>query len=52
MTFIGMETLFNIIWRVGHVNASGTQFYTQLTSANFTVQPPLTAGILASLLIS
>jgi len=39
LTLVTMETLSSIIWRVGHVNASGTVFDTQLTSCNFTAQP-------------
>jgi len=40
-TVVAMETLSNIIWRVGHINASGTTFPTQLSSCNFTAQPSM-----------
>jgi len=40
LTSISMETLSSIIYRVGHMNASGTLFPTLLISSNFTAQPP------------
>jgi len=51
LTFIAMETLSNIIYRAGHMNASGTLFPTDLTSANFTAQPRFDAGTSPILLV-
>jgi len=45
LTLVTMETLSSIIWRVGHVNASGTVFTTPLFSTNFTAQPPFDSGM-------
>lgn len=51
MTLVAMETLSNIIYRAGHMNASGTAFTTQLTSSNFSAQPPHGGGTDAGLLL-
>jgi len=44
MTLVAMETLSSIIWRAGHMNASGTAFPTPLTSANVSARPPFGSG--------
>jgi len=46
LTLVTMETLSTIIWRVGHMNASGTLFTTLLAGVNFTAQPTSEAGTL------